>query len=138
MSRIRSKNTKLELIVRHFLFINGYRYRLHDKKLPGTPDIVFKKFKTIININGCYFHGHKGCKLATTPATRTEFWKNKIESNVVRDKKNEKELKSLGWNVIKIWECEIEPRKKYSIKRETTLNGLKKYLSKLINNDTCN
>ena len=138
MSRIHSKNTNLELIVRHFLYKNGFRYRLHDVTLPGKPDIVFKKFKIAIFLHGCYFHGHQGCKLASIPSTRVEFWKNKIAGNIERDKKNELELKFMGWLVIKIWECEVEPRRKKSEKREITFESLKMNLSKIIYNDTCN
>jgi len=132
MSRIRSKNTKIELIIRKFLFRNGFRYRLHDKNLPGKPDIVFTRQKIAIFIHGCYFHGHEGCELATISKTRKKFWKNKIQGNIERDKNNETELKLMNWKVIKIWECEIEPRKKTSVKREITLENFKATLSNLI------
>jgi DNA mismatch endonuclease (patch repair protein) len=128
----------LELIVRGFLHRNGFRYRLHDVHLPGKPDIVFKKYKTVIFINGCYFHGHKNCRLAKIPESRTVFWEQKIMGNAERDAKIEEKLILMGWNVIKIWECEVEPRKKNSEKREVTFETLKKNLSKILHYDTCN
>jgi len=135
MSMIGSKNTSIELIVRQFLFRNGFRYRLHYSKLPGKPDIVFIKHRIAIFINGCYFHKHKDCKLATTSETQKDFWKNKIESNVIRDKKNEELLNGMNWKVLKIWECEIEPRRKNSLKREIALENLKNRLLNIINKD---
>lgn len=135
MSMIGSKNTSIELIVRQFLFRNGFRYRLHYCKLPGKPDIVFIKHRIAIFINGCYFHKHKDCKLATTSETQKDFWKNKIESNVIRDKKNEELLNGMNWKVLKIWECEIEPRRKNSLKREKALENLKNRLLNIINKD---
>lgn len=139
MSKIGSKNTSIELIVRQFLFKNGFRYRLHYSKIPGKPDIVLIRHRIAIFINGCYFHRHEGCKLATISETHKDFWKNKIESNVIRDKKNEELLNKMGWTIIKIWECEIEPRKKYSLKREHNLEILKNTILKTIRyNDTCN
>jgi len=139
MSKISSKNTSIELIVRQFLFNNKFRYRIHYKKLPGKPDIVFPKQKIVIFINGCYFHRHKECRLAAYAETNKNFWKNKIDGNVNRDKINEELLKEMNWSVIKIWECEIEPRKKKSPLRETILENLKDRILKLINeNDTCN
>jgi DNA mismatch endonuclease (patch repair protein) len=108
MSRIKSKDTKPEIIVRRFLFANGFRYKLHDKNLPGKPDIVLPKYKTVILINGCFWHGHKGCKYFAVPKTRTEWWLNKINRNVINDKKNRKELIRLAWNVLVIWECQLK------------------------------
>ncbi len=107
MSQVKSKNTSPEKIVRSILHNMGYRFRLHKKDLPGKPDIVLTKYKTVIEIQGCFWHRHKGCKNATTPRTNVEFWNSKFESNVERDKKNQKKLKELGWNVIILWECEI-------------------------------
>lgn len=112
MSRIRSKNTKPEMLVRKFLFSNGFRYRLHDKKLPGKPDIVLPKFKTIIFIHGCFWHGHKGCKYFVIPKTRTEWWINKISGNKKNDLITQQLLKDLGWNVLEIWECDLKPKDK--------------------------
>ena len=108
MSRIRSKDTTPERIVRSFLHRNGFRFRLHVKDLPGTPDIVLPKYKTVIEVRGCYWHRHPGCKYAYAPKTRVEFWSRKFAENVARDKKTEQALKKLGWRVIVIWECEVE------------------------------
>ena len=107
MSRIKSKDTTPERIVRSFLHRNGFRFRLHVKDLPGKPDIVLPKYKTVIEVRGCYWHRHEGCKDATTPSTNTDFWQKKFADNVARDKRTEQELKALGWNVIVVWECEI-------------------------------
>ncbi len=108
MSRIKSKDTIPERIVRSFLHRNGFRFRLHVKDLSGKPDIVLPKYKTVIEVRGCYWHRHEGCKDATMPSTNTEFWQKKFAENVARDKRTEQELKKLGWNVIVVWECEIE------------------------------
>jgi len=107
-------------MVRKFLFANGFRYRLQDKKLPGKPDIVLRKYKTVIFVHGCFWHGHENCKYVVMPKTRSEFWKNKISSNIKRDKKNIEELKKLGWNIIVIHECELKKDKK-----EETLENVK-------------
>ena len=123
MSRIKGKNTKPEILVRKFLFANGFRYRLHDKKLKGNPDIVLKKYNTVIFINGCFWHGHSDCKYAVIPKTKTDWWKAKIERTAERDKENYSSLSSEGWNIIIIWECELKPDK-----RTDTLNNLIKQL----------
>lgn len=107
MSRIRSKNTKPEMLVRKFLFANGFRYKLHDKLLPGKPDIVFSKIKTVIFVNGCFWHGHEGCKLFVMPGTRTEWWFKKIGRNKERDEENRIKLENDGWIVFSIFECEL-------------------------------
>ena len=107
MSRIRSKNTRPEIIVRKFLHSKGYRFRLHDKKLPGKPDIVLPKFKTVIFIHGCFWHGHEGCKYFVVPKTRTTWWLKKINGNKERDNVNASKLSILGWKVIAIFECEL-------------------------------
>ena len=107
MSNIRGKNTKPELIVRKFLFSKGLRFRLHRKDLPGNPDIVLPKYKTVVFINGCFWHGHEGCKYYRLPKSNVEFWESKITNNKNRDVLNEIKLKELGWRVIRIWECEI-------------------------------
>ncbi len=106
MSRIRSTNTKPEIKVRSFLHKNGFRFRLHKKSIYGRPDIVLKKYKTAIFIDGCFWHRHKRCKYAYIPKSRVDFWNNKFESNIKRDKKVKKKLKDEGWQVIRIWECE--------------------------------
>jgi DNA mismatch endonuclease (patch repair protein) len=108
MSRIRSKNTKPEIAVRKFLFSKGFRYRLHDKKLPGKPDIVLPKYKTIIFIHGCFWHGHEACKYYVIPKTNTDWWVNKINTNSNNDRRAEEALLTKGWNIITIWECELK------------------------------
>ena len=108
MSQIKGKNTKPEMLVRKFLFANGFRYRLHDKKLPGKPDIVLPKYKTVIFVNGCFWHGHKGCSYFVLPKTRTEWWLQKIKGTMERDKSSEISLNVLGWKVILIWECQLK------------------------------
>ena len=108
MSRIRGKDTKPEMVVRRFLFANGFRYRLHDTKLPGKPDIVLPKYKTVIFVNGCFWHGHKGCSYFVLPKTRTEWWLQKIKGTMARDKAAEVALNVLGWKVIVIWECQLK------------------------------
>ena len=107
MSAIKSKNTKPEIKVRKVLHSMGYRFRLHRKDLPGSPDIVLPKYKTVIFVHGCFWHRHENCKYASTPKTRKEFWENKFKANVKRDKNNFKELKNLNWKVLVIWECEL-------------------------------
>lgn len=109
MSQIKGKDTKPEKIVRKYLFSQGFRYRKNDKRLPGTPDVVLPKYKTVIFVNGCFWHGHEGCKYFVWPKSNPEFWKEKIEANIVRDKQKSKLLKSRGWKVIIIWECELKP-----------------------------
>jgi|SRR5690242_4560783 len=108
MSAIRSKNTKPEMLVRRFLHANGFRYKLHDKKLPGKPDIVLPKYKTVIFVHGCFWHGHTNCRYYVVPKTRTEWWLKKINGNKANDDKAIKALKKGGWKVIKIWECGLK------------------------------
>ena len=117
MSQIHSKDTKPELIVRKWLWSNGYRYRLHRKDLPGKPDIVFPKYKAVIFIHGCFWHKHN-CKYGSTPKTNKNFWKIKLNSNVERDKRNIRKIKKLHWRVLVIWECEIM---KWNVKLETKI-----------------
>lgn len=119
MSRIRGTDTKPEMRVRKFLHTNGLRYRLHNKKLPGTPDLTLSKYQTVIFVNGCFWHGHKGCKYFKMPKTRAEWWQKKIDETKKRDSKNMKELKVLGWQPIIIWECELKREK-----RNTSLANL--------------
>ncbi|MEJ7683743.1 MAG: DNA mismatch endonuclease Vsr [Segetibacter sp.] len=109
MSRIKGKDTKPEILVRKFLHANGFRYRLHAKNLPGKPDIVLPKYKTVIFVHGCFWHGHEACKYFVVPKTRTEWWLNKINGNVENDKKAFKILKELGWKIIEVWECDLKP-----------------------------
>lgn len=112
MSQIKGKDTKPEILVRKFLFSNGIRYRLHDKKLPGKPDMVFPKYKKVVFIHGCFWHGHENCKYFVVPKTRTEWWLNKINSNKKKDTESVYALKKQGWKVITIWECELKPNTK--------------------------
>ncbi len=128
MNRIRSKDTAPELTVRSLLHRNGFRFRLHVKDLPGKPDIVLPKYKTVIEVRGCFWHRHPGCKIATTPSTNTEFWQKKFTQNVARDKENEEKLKQLGWNVIVIWQCEIS---QWDIKKLYANNLFRKNKNKL-------
>jgi len=107
MSRIKSKNTKPEILVRKYLHAQGYRFRLHVKKLPGKPDIVLPKYKTAIFVHGCFWHRHKRCKYFVVPKTRTKWWLDKINGNKARDERIFRELKKLGWKVIEIWECHL-------------------------------
>lgn len=111
MSQVKGKNTKPELTVRKFLHANGYRYRLHVKDLPGKPDVVLPKYKTIIFVHGCFWHGHTGCKYATVPKTRTDWWLNKINTNKANDKKAVQKLIKEGWQIITIWECQLKKDK---------------------------
>jgi len=123
MSRIRSKNTKPEELVRKYLFSHGFRYRKNDKHLPGTPDIVLPKYRTVIFINGCFWHGHEGCKYFIWPQNNAEFWRNKINTNKARDAKKLRELQLQGWNIEIIWECQLRPAY-----RENTLLQLEEIL----------
>lgn len=107
MSHIRSKETGPELALRKMLFHKGFRYRLYDRRLPGTPDIVLPGSRTAIFVNGCFWHGHKDCRLVRIPKTNTEFWRTKIRRNIVRDEKDRALLEALGWNVLTVWECEL-------------------------------
>ena len=111
MSMIRGKNTKPEIIVRKFLHSRGFRFRLHKKELPGKPDIVLLKYKTVIFIHGCYWHGHKNCEYFVIPKTRTKWWMNKIEGNKANDKKNNIKLRKAGWRIITLWECQLRNKK---------------------------
>ena len=126
MSRIKNKNTKPEEIVRKYLFANGFRYRKNDKRLPGHPDIVLPKYRTVVFVNGCFWHGHTECKYFVWPKNNAEFWKNKIETNIKRDKLKNEQLAGLGWHVITVWECEIRHGN-----AETTLSELTKKIRNL-------
>ncbi len=119
MSRIKGRKTKPEEIVAKYLFSQGFRYRRNVKKLPGTPDIVLKKYKTVIFVNGCFWHMHEGCKYFVWPNDNSEFWKNKLLANKERDEKEKKEIEELGWKVIVVWECQLK-----KAERERTLNWL--------------
>lgn len=108
MSRIKGKDTKPEMLVRRFLHANGFRYKLHDKKLPGKPDIVLPKYKTVIFVHGCFWHGHEGCKYYVVPKTKTDWWLEKINKNKANDVKAFVALKKQGWKVIEVWECDLK------------------------------
>jgi DNA mismatch endonuclease (patch repair protein) len=122
MSKIRSANTKPEIIVRSLLHRMGYRFRLHRKDLPGKPDIVLPKFKAIIFVHGCFWHRHTNCRYAYMPKSKQEFWETKFKSNVERDNKVRKQLEEKGWKNLIIWECEL-------LDIESVKNKLKDYLS---------
>ena len=125
MSRIHSKDTKPEILVRKFLFGKGLRYRLHDKTLPGKPDLVFPKYRTVIFVHGCFWHGHEDCRYFVIPKTRTDWWIKKINRNRELDDKNNKELKRQGWRVITIFEC--------SLKKRNRLDTLNEVAAKILN-----
>ena len=114
MSRIKGRNTKPELAVRSLLHRMGYRFRLHKADLPGKPDIVLSRYKTVIFVHGCFWHRHKDCRFAYTPKSRTDFWLKKLESNVIRDIQVKSDLELLGWRVITVWECELRELKQLS------------------------
>lgn len=119
MSCIKGKNTKPEEKVRKYLYSQGFRYRKNDKRLPGTPDIVLPKYRTVIFVNGCFWHGHQGCRYFVVPKTNTEFWMNKIDANRARDLKKISELEAMGWRVIVIWECQLK-----TVNKDETLSEL--------------
>ena len=116
MSRIRGKDTQPELAVRSALHRAGYRFRLHRKDLPGRPDIVLPKYRTVIFVHGCFWHHHSGCKLAYAPKSRVVFWNKKFRSNVDRDRRNASELRRLGWRVITVWECKVARPKSWLLR----------------------
>lgn len=128
MSQIKSKDTKPELLVRKFLFANGFRYKLHDKKLSGKPDIVLPKLRTAILVHGCFWHGHENCKYFVVPKTRTDWWLQKIERNKQLDLETFLSLKNEGWNVFSIFECELK-----TVKRTKTLSRIINKLNKISN-----
>lgn len=125
MSRIRKTNTKPELLVRSYLFKNGFRFRVYNKKLFGNPDIVIPKYKIIIFVNGCFWHAHKKCKYSKMPKSNTSYWIPKILKNVERDVRNKKKLKELGWKVLTIWECELE-KKRFEKTMKKTIDKVNK------------
>ncbi len=111
MSQIKGSNTKPEIAVRSYLHRNGLRFRIHDKKLPGKPDIALKKYRTAVFIDGCFWHRHKGCKYSYTPKSRVKFWRTKFENNIKRDKIVNAHYTNSNWNHIRLWECEISDKK---------------------------
>lgn len=126
MSQIKGKNTKPEILVRKYLHALGFRFRLHDRKPPGTPDIVLPKYKTVIFVHGCFWHGHKNCKYANIPKTRTEWWTNKIIYNQQNDKKAISLLKKYDWKVITVYECQLK-----NPKRDKTLSKISETLNNI-------
>lgn len=130
MAAIRNKDTKPEMVVRRGLWSRGFRYRLNHKRLPGHPDLVLRKYKSCIFINGCFWHGHEGCKYYTIPKTNTEFWVKKIARNQERDLEVKHKLNAMGWNCITVWECELKPAK-----REATLQSLSFTLNEIFLNN---
>ena len=120
MAAIKGKDTKPEMIVRKYLFSRGLRFRVQVRKLPGTPDIVLPKYKTAIFINGCFWHGHEGCKYFRLPKSNVDFWREKIERNIERDRESMQALFDLGWKVVRVWECELRNK----ANREETLNKI--------------
>lgn len=119
MAAIHSKDTKPELLVRRYLFSRGFRYRLNHPRLPGHPDIVMRKYRTVIFVNGCFWHGHEGCRYYRLPQTNTVFWRNKIGCNRQRDREEQQKLAQMGWHCITVWECQLKPDV-----RERTLESL--------------
>lgn len=116
MASVKSKNTTPEIIIRSFLYKNGYRYRIHSKDLPGKPDIVLNKYNLVIFVNGCFWHGHKNCIRSKLPETNKTYWQEKITSNIKRDKRNVYKLKKMGYRVFIIWECNFKNIEKLKIK----------------------
>ena len=129
MAKIKQKNTEPEIIVRHFLYSKGFRYRINLKSLPGSPDIVLPKYKTVIFVHGCFWHGHT-CKAGHLPTSNLDYWKLKIEKNIERDRKKNEELEMQGWNVIVVWQCEVKTLKNrhqrlFTLVLEITNNKMK-------------
>ena len=131
MVSIKGKDTKPEMLVRRYLHSRGYRYRVNVRRLPGTPDIVLRKYRTVIFINGCFWHGHEDCRYFVLPKSNTQYWQQKIERNKERDVEKRIQLRLLGWHTIIIWGCELKPKD-----RHTTLQALEQTLNKiyLLNN----
>lgn len=130
MAAIRSKNTKPELLVRKWLWKRGFRYRLCSPRLPGHPDLVLRKYRTCIFVNGCFWHGHDNCRFFRLPKTNRQFWEEKIQRNRVRDKAEQQQLASMGWHCITVWECQLKPQV-----REATLSSLEYTLNSIFLND---
>jgi len=123
MSGIRGKNTRPEIAVRRYLHAHGFRFRLHRKDLPGKPDVVLPKYRTAIFVHGCYWHRHDGCKYATTPSSNREFWQRKFRENVERDRRDQARLADAGWNVLVIWECQIDENHMDELERKIIADG---------------
>ena len=130
MASIRGRDTKPELIVRRSLFGRGFRYRLNHPRLPGHPDIVLRKYRTVIFVNGCFWHGHKGCRYFTVPKSNTDFWSAKISRNAERDRSVQQQLAAMGWHCVTVWECQLMPKL-----RNDTLRALEYTISHIFIND---
>lgn len=130
MAAIKGKNTKPEMVVRKYLWGRGFRYRLNNPRLPGHPDLVLLKYRTCIFVNGCFWHGHEGCKYYVLPKSNIEFWEKKISRNQERDIEEQRKLANMGWHCITIWECELKKKK-----REKTLESLAFTLNKIFLKD---
>lgn len=126
MQHIHSKGTKPELMVRQYLHAHGFRYRLHHDRLPGHPDLVLRKYRTCIFVNGCFWHGHEGCRYHTIPKTNNDFWVAKIERNRERDREDILKLKEMGWHTVIVWECQLKPAS-----RESTLKALEHTINRI-------
>lgn len=135
MSRIRGKNTKPEILVRNGLHARGFRFRLHNKKLPGSPDIVLPKYGVAIMVNGCFWHGHKGCRYATKPKTNVEFWEAKIARNRHRDEVTTAHLEALGWTVITVWECELRGVSNVEVRLDALADEIRKAVERKQENE---
>lgn len=125
MSRISGRETKPEILVRKHLFSKGFRYRKHVKSLPGKPDIVLAKYRSVILIHGCFWHGHEGCRASRLPDTRRDFWEKKIRGNILRDERLTEELKRMDWKVIVVWQCEISSHWKRRERFETLIRQIR-------------
>ena len=130
MAAIHGKDTKPEMVVRRYLWRHGFRYRLNDPRLPGKPDIVMRRYRTCVFVNGCFWHGHEGCRYYKIPKTNPEFWVNKVKRNKMRDLKVQQKLAAMGWHSLTIWECELKPAQ-----REQTLKSLLYTLNRIFLQD---
>ena len=130
MSAVRSSSTRPELIVRRYLWARGFRYRLNHPRLPGKPDVVLRRYRTCIFVNGCFWHGHEGCRYYTVPKSNTDFWKAKVRRNKQRDREVQRKLAEMGWHCITVWECELK-----GSRREATLESLAYTLDKIFLED---
>lgn len=124
MSKISGKETKPEIKVRKYLFAKGFRYRKNDKRFPGKPDIILPKYKTAIFVHGCFWHGHEDCKASALPKTNREFWRNKIDGNIERDKRNQGMLIQLGWKVITVWQCQIKSKYSFDLTMQNLIDSI--------------
>lgn len=125
MSHIKSGDTKPELKVRKYLFSQGFGYRKNDRRYPGRPDIVLPKYMAVVFVNGCFWHGHEGCRLYSTPKSNSEFWTEKIERNKKRDVETKAKLEKMGWRVLTIWECEVSTKEKFETRMEVLIEQIR-------------